>query len=348
MIKGILVGVTVVVMSIIILGHTYVFQNKLNDEPANDNNNIQDCRNVDDYKLSLWTVYWDDEDLFTEIKERKKEISNLSFFGAYFDSENRLFIPEKIVKANKDINEMYSERHWKHCLTIVNDKIKEDGSSSLKDTQLLKTLFESPESVEKHITEIISMTLEGNYDGVEIDYEAIRKDTDLWNKFIVFCEKLYIETTKNNLNLRIILEPGAPMDTMKFPEGPEYTIMCYNLYGYGTDPGPKANSKFLKEIVNKAQSLPGEKEFILATGGFSWSKLGDVKSITTEVAEEQLKATGVKEKRDKESQCLYYKYQDENGDSHTVWYADDKTISHWIKTLKDLGVKKYGIWRIGA
>lgn len=340
MIKKMPNAVSIVVIAIIVFLGIYVFGKVVGDRTMD--------KSIGMDTLSLWTVYWDDEDLFTEIEDRKEEINNLSFFAAYFDSENKLFIPEATTKANKDVNETYSDRPWSHYLTIVNDKIKEDGTSSLKDTELLEALFSSEEVMDNHIAEIINMTLEGNYDGVEIDYEAIRKDTELWEKFIVFSTKLYEQTNKNGLGLRIILEPSAPMDTMKFPDGPQYAIMCYNLYGYGTDPGPKANPEFLEELVNKAKSLPGETEFILATGGFTWSDSGKAKAITTQEAEETLQNSGVKTNRDKESQYVYYNYKDENGEGHTVWYADDKTIEHLVKTLEDLKVKKYGIWRIGA
>ena len=32
-------------------------------------------------------------------------------------------------------------------------------------------------------------------------------------------------------------------DEPEFSEGASYVVMCYNLYGNGTEPGPKADSE---------------------------------------------------------------------------------------------------------
>ena len=66
-----------------------------------------------------------------------------------------------------------------------------DGRYSLKDTTQLKKVFESDEAMAHHIEAIIQIAVEGGYDGIEMDYEAMRKDWDLWEKYTVFCERLY-------------------------------------------------------------------------------------------------------------------------------------------------------------
>lgn len=100
-----------------------------------------------------------------------------------------------------------------------------------------------------------------NFTGVEIDYEQIRDNLSLWKKFLVFEKALYPRTKKAGLDLRIVLEPSTPVSKINFPKGPEYVVMCYNLYGYGTNPGPKADYKFLKKTVKDFSSLgqdPGQ------------------------------------------------------------------------------------------
>lgn len=104
---------------------------------------------------------------------------------------------------------------------------------------------------EKHIEEIIDMVLDNGYKGIEIDYEGMKENLELWSLFVDFLENLQIEADKENLKLRVLLEPNFPLDSIILPEGPEYTIMCYNLHGTGTKPGPKADKNFILNMVEK-------------------------------------------------------------------------------------------------
>lgn len=149
-------------------------------------------------------------------------------------------------------------------LTFVNDLLKKEGGSSLKDRDLLYYLLSSKESREEHMRDILEMTEQGGFDGVEIDYEAMKKDMELWRLFTSFVNELYGKTSEKKLKLRVILEPGAPVEELGFVKGPEYVFMCYNLYGYGTEPGPKADESFLISMAAKGITY-GRRILIMAT-----------------------------------------------------------------------------------
>lgn len=292
-----------------------------------------------DRDISLWTVYWDTEDLDERLKALDYNIKNISYFAAYFNENEGAFIPDKTSESFDLARERYPN-HGSY-LTFVNDIVKADGKSSLKDTQLLYNLFSSEESIEDHVYKILNMTISNGYDGVEIDYEAMKKDMHLWELYIKFLERLYEKAAERDIEMRVVLEPGFP-DSLSFPEGPDYVIMCYNLYGHGTEPGPKADKDFLLKMAAKSEKLPGEVSFGIASGGFRFYE-GNVQQLTEREAAELAKIHDAHTIRDKDSQALHFSYE-EDGMVNNIWYADTQTLNYWFSIVEEYGT--LSLWRL--
>jgi spore germination protein len=322
-------------------------ENNLSENNKEENEQIVDNDNKETFdvnidNLSAWVAYWD-LDVQGELMSLDKQLKEISYFAAYFDLNNELTMPKQLINYyDKTRHEDYIK-----YLTIVNDKINSDGSSSLKNTDLLKSLLADSNLRSKHVKEIIDLTSQYGFNGIEIDYEQIKGDMELWNNYLLFIKELYNECDKIGLKLRVILEPNTPFDNLEFVEGPTYVMMCYNLHGGFSKPGEKANPKFIKELMDKMKSVPGDKKFAIATGGFNWASDGKVTSLSEVEAQGLVKEYVVKEERDTESQGLVFKYTDRNSIEHEVWYADKNTLNSWMKVIEEEG---YGIsiWRLGG
>ena len=291
----------------------------------------------DDMKLTVWTVYWDTQRTVRNIMTSSDKIDGISTFAAYYDEREKLFIPDETLKISRKLRDSEKTENIQQYLSVVNDK-----PHSAKDISLVKNKIGTAEKAAEHAAEIVQLAVENEYDGVEIDYEKIRSDLNLWNQFIVFEKDLITLCQKNGLKLRIVLETSTPVEDLNFPDGASYSVMCYNLYGSGTKPGPKADAEFLKKIAAKFGSLPGIS-YALANGGFDFDGTGTAKQLTsaeaTQLAEEK-HATPV---RNEGSGALTFVYG-----SHTVWYADEKTLVFWQKVLDEAAGKDtdIGLWRI--
>lgn len=292
--------------------------------------------------LSAWVVYWDlNSD--KEIKTLNKKLKNISYFAANFNSNNQLVMPEELINYyNKTKSYDYNK-----YITIVNDKVNDDGSYSLKDTSLLKALLNNPDSRSKHIEEIINLAVKYGFDGIEIDYEQIKNDIKLWDDYISFINELYQKAENKGLKLRVVLETNTPFDKLSFPEGPTYVLMCYNLHGGFSKPGGKADPEFIRNSIEKMSKVPGKKDFAIATGGFNWASNGKTTSLTEAEASNLLKKYNAKAERDTESQCLFFNYKDEDNIEHEVWYADKVTLESWMKVITEKGYD-ISVWRLGG
>lgn len=298
-------------------------------------------------EFSAWLVDWDWKSGLENVNLWTKNMRSLQLFAAYFNHEAELLITndfkDMMLEFSKTKTNLKSQDVF---LTIVNDRIQLDGSSIQKDPELIDQLVKTDESRKHHIEKIIELIQEYNLDGVEIDYEQVSQED--WNSLLTFFEQLSIQLQDMGKQLRIVLEPSAPIESLQLPEGPIYVIMAYNLYGYHSGPGPKADPNLITSVAKKLIDLNSTDHYLaLSVGGFDWREDGTITALTEEKA---VRLTGLSSKpveRDEISGSLFFEYMDGDGQKHTVWYADQITLRRWIKVAEDLGIHKIAIWRLG-
>lgn len=315
-------------------------------ETATDMETETEADRKGEVSYSLWNAYWNLEGAEEQTEMLAEHVKNVNFFAAYFDQNDAVFIPQATTDFYAAHGDSYRERGWNCYLTVVNDQINTDGSSSLKSTELLYRLLEQEARYEAHAEELIALTREAGYDGLEIDYENIRKDDVLWGHFMNFIGYLYDRCEEENLLLRVVIETNINADQIDWVEGPVYCVMCYNLYGSHSEPGPKADRAFLEEIMEKMRHVPGTVDYALANGGFDWSGDGTVKGLTVKQAETLSEQYGAAVEQD-ESAAKVFRYTDEDGISHEVWYGDQETLDTWMLWLQNGDNWNYSIWRLG-
>lgn len=273
------------------------------------NNNNGLIKQTNFNRVSAWIPYWDAQNAIDDFKNISKKVDSIENFAAYFDSDNSLFIPNENDEKLKEIKQISKENNINVYLSVVNDHKNSDGSLTLKDKKVLSDLLSNEESRTKHINNILQVAIDGNYDGVEIDYERIDKDT--LNNFILFSEQLYKKLAEKRIELRIVLEPKEIFSTCKFVDGPEYAMMVYNLYDANSEPGPKADQEFISKVIKIMNNVPGKKWLAFATGGFDWEKDNKGISITENDASELVKKYKIKPERDEKSGAMHFEYADE-------------------------------------
>ncbi|RED61595.1 glycosyl hydrolase family 18 protein [Cohnella lupini] len=298
-------------------------------------------------RISAWIADWHWESGLTDLKAVARKLDSLQVFSAYFDDRDRLFFTEEAREGLPEIvKAMRMNGDAEIYLTLVNDILYSDGSEIQKDSDIISRLMATEESRTKHIEDIVTTMDAYGFHGVEIDYEKIA-DVD-WENVVDFISSLCERLNPSGRTMRVVLEPRAPIESLRLPEGPAYVMMAYNLFGNHSGPGPKADHNFIKKLTARMNSLPGDPYVALSTGGFDWvSETGEATGITEQRAVELSRLSSVSPKRDSGSGSVFFDYIDDNGIEHTVWYADDETLSQWIETASQAGYTRIAIWRLG-
>ncbi len=289
--------------------------------------------------ISAWLVDWSLDKGLNEIETSNVELSSIEVFAAYFNDKEEVFLDKKILS---NINKISNQKY----LTVVNDIVYDDKTSKQKDGDIISRILLNDIRREEHINNVVDLVVENNFDGLELDYEKI--DEKVWDKYILFIDEIGQKLKKHNKKLRVVLEARSPIDKQKLPDEYEYVMMAYNLYGYHSGPGPKADKSFIKNLCKKTKENLNNIRIAFSLGGFDWNENEKKpKALTSSQIDEIINNNNVNLTRDKNSDAIYFNYYDVDNNKHTVWYSDNETIKSWIKIAKDNGISKFALWRLG-
>lgn len=290
-----------------------------------------------------WAVYWDLENSLADASALNPAPDRLIAFEALFGTDRHVALERETEQLLRKMQKAFSpEKIW---LSVVNDLTLEKGGYSNKDKGLLRELMLNAEKRESHVQELAALAEKWQLKGLEIDYENIHEDRELWAGYTAFLTDLYSVLKERGIALRVCLEWDSLLYT-DLPEGPEYSIMCYTLYGYHSGPGPKANRAFLQKV---AELYRGRKDCVmaLATGGYDWNGNQVECELTEKEAEKVFRVRNLKPERDPDSGALHGSYL-QAGQTHTVWYADTETLRGWMEILQEYGFEKFDFFRLGG
>ena len=85
----------------------------------------------------------------------------------------------------------------------------------------------------------------------------------------------------------------------------------------------------------------------LATGGYDWKGNQAEREVTEKQAEEIFRSRNMRPGRDPESGALQGTYL-QDGEEHTVWYADAETLKKWMEILAEYGYDRFDFFRLGG
>ncbi|MDD3920779.1 MAG: hypothetical protein PHO41_06395, partial [Eubacteriales bacterium] len=206
---------------------------------------------------SAWIPYWDSADAIQEVGSCSELVRDIIPFAVIIDSNGKPYFLEEMEQTVVQVIEKFGDSK-NIFLSFTNDVIQDNGAVVQKDLDILRRILKDEASIDKNIDQLLAACAEYDIDGIEIDYENLDKfDEDMMSQYLLFIERLYARTRKVGLRLRVVV--GVyPVTYATFPKGPEYVVMCYNLFGFHSGPGPKANKAFLSTSYASNQALPGK------------------------------------------------------------------------------------------
>ena len=291
---------------------------------------------------STWLPYWKQQEALFEARELSNTMEAFVAFEAMFDDKGNIIVPEETEELLEELSDSGREVY----LSLVNDIRQKDGSYAQKSKDFLQKTYASERNIDTHVVKILNLADRYKPDGIEIDYENIRKDTSLWEDHAQMISRLQEGLRQRGMKLRVVVEWMAG-SVAELPEGPEYVVMCYNLYGSHSGPGPKADAQFLSQCAEASRGLPGAVNMAFAGGGFEWVNGKVSRQLTQLEAEAALEVRGVICERDGDSGALKGIFS-ENGQTHEIWYADGETLAIWRDVMKDAGYTRFSLWSLAG
>lgn len=298
-----------------------------------------------EWVTGAWLPYWDAENALTETEEIAGQLDSVVAFAGLFDSSDQIYLPEETEALLTQLQTSLVGTDTAVFLSVVNDVEVAPGKYDNKSRDLLRRLFDSESSISAHLESLVMLIDQYGLRGLELDYENLGSDSALWTAYTGFIRRMWAVCQRDGVRLRVVLPWNAPKYTV-LPEGPEYTVMCYNLHGYHSGPGPKADFEFLKNVCEMYRTITGTVRMAFATGGFEWS--GDkIKAFDQLQAVERLAESGASPERDDASGALKVSFT-EDRIQHELWYADGKTLATWRDVCLAYGYEAYDLFRLGG
>ncbi|PAB57841.1 LysM peptidoglycan-binding domain-containing protein [Anaeromicrobium sediminis] len=296
-------------------------------------------------------IYNLDKEAIPIVREDGKYLTYLSPF-AYLIKEDGSLQPIKDVPAIKTAY----EENVVPMMSITNFTSTEKGEN------VANIILNSNEIQEKLLTNIINIMKEKGYQGLNVDFEnVLPKDREPYNKFMQrTVDRLHPEGffVSSALAPKVSAEqPGLLYEAHDYEaHGRIADFVVLMTYEWGARVGPpQAISPLnqIKRVLDYAVTvIPKEKIYfgfqIYARDWLLPHKKGqEARTFSPQEAILQAAKYGATIKYDPVAQSPYYRYRDEQGRMHEVWFEDARSAQAKFDTVKDYGLSGISYWVLG-
>lgn len=236
-----------------------------------------------------------------------------------------------------------------------------DGNFS---TEIVDTILENPAIQETLINNMIDVMQKKGYYGVNIDFERISpKNRQLYNDFL---RKVVDALHPLGYVVSTALAP-KPSDyqTGSWHGAHDYAahgeivdfvvIMTYEWGWSGGPPYAVAPVDLVEDVIRYAVSVIPSKKIVMGMPlyGYDWPLpyMPDgkwAKRISPQEAIKLATEKGVEIEFDRQTQSPTYKYFDENGIQHEVWFEDARSVQEKLKLVNKYDLRGTSYWVLGV
>jgi len=237
------------------------------------------------------------------------------------------------------------------------------------DTSAIRTILKNQTLRTNHVTTLVNLVLENNYDGIEIDYEGLTAVDK--NYFTLFIKELNVALKKHQRLLSVALYaktsnlntwagPGAQDWTALAPEVDTIKIMAYDYHWSSFHAGPISPIDWLEAILNYSRTVPAVKGKLiigLPFYGLDWYGAQAREAMYADISPERKVSATRTSIQHVSDYCKWYSkniephYQyNNNGQIRTVYYQDRQALAERMKLISRYldTVKGVTFWHLGG
>lgn len=217
------------------------------------------------------------------------------------------------------------------------------------------TLLTNPAARAKLIATLKDLAAQRGFGGYIFDFEALSaKGLAAYPGFLAEARRAFAESGREVWVTAPFDEQGWPLKRLELASD-TLVLMAYDEHYALGDPGPNAGQDWYERELDKrfAQLDPAHTVLALGTYGYDWTlnKDGSRSSgapTTFHEAMRNAQDSGATIRMDDDALNPTYRYVDDNGDDHVVWFLDAVTLFNQVKVTDAWKPWGYALWRMGA
>ena len=314
----------------------------------------QTTKKVHPEPLALASIpYWDQKRAFASFKQHVDLFDMVSLFWYRLEHEGDI-APYKYAVEDQYIVDFAHEHGVKVFGLIANLPEEENWNA-----HYVEHAIGDEESRKRHISDILDLVEEKNFDGIDIDYEFLNDDQT--NDFTTFVNELAAALHSKGKLLRVAIHPQLAgtetrgQDIAALTGADILAIMTYDEHWESSDPGEIASTPWIREVLQYTQSLGIDmsRVFIgIPFYGYDWKKgingWENADGLTYGEVVSLINMYNPSVQFNEGDTSPHFSYKDASGITHQVWFEDVRSFEERMPLVHEFGVAGVFFWRLGG
>jgi spore germination protein len=301
-----------------------------------------------------WIPYWDQAQARRSFEENSDVINHLALFWYGLQADGSIALYPGAVE-DQSLLDTARERDVSVFATIAN--VVPAGGTSIWDPERVDAAIRHEHDRARHITDIVALVSRGGFDGIIIDYEALRPDQR--EPFTAFIRDLSSALREEGKLLGVVLAAksetweAAGAQAQDWHALARYAdhvhVMTYEEHWETSPPGPIASLPWLRSVLEYARyRIPADKLFVgIPFYGYEWAAAPPARGLTYQNVANIIQLYEPDVQWDARAGSKFFTYRRE-GVPATVWFEDADSFRAKLQLLDELHVPNIFFWRLGS
>lgn len=222
----------------------------------------------------------------------------------------------------------------------------------------LADILHDPAAMTRHINDIVALVQRENYTGIDIDYENLpATDRRVFTTFVtrladalhakgkMLSVAVFAKTTDAGEDQRNAGQDYAAIGAA----ADEVRLMAYDYHWSESPPGAVAPLPWVRDVLAYAKTqMPADKIVLgVALSGYDWVD-GKGEVVTWIQCYGRASKFNAALQYDRLSQSPSFKYTDEQGREHEVWFENADSTATKLEAAKAAGIRGVYLWMISS
>jgi spore germination protein YaaH len=222
----------------------------------------------------------------------------------------------------------------------------------------LADILHDPAAMSRHINDIVALVQRENYAGIDIDYEDLpATDRKVFTTFITdlasalhdkgktLTVALFAKTSDAGEDQRNAGQDYAAIGAA----ADEVRLMAYDYHWAESPPGPVAPMPWVRDVLAYAKTqMPADKIVLgVPLSGYDWVD-GKGEVVTWIQCYGRTSKYHATVQYDRLSESPSFKYTDEQGRQHEVWFENADSTALKLQAAKAAGIRGVYLWMISS